>query len=766
MMPREPDNPEIKEAWAKSKEYSRNVIDNPEPGIYINDSQPRCGKTYNLAKVISETTRSIAFFTANHDHLDEFKGDLEEFGIYEGEGGYIHGKGFAREGSCLRYPHGDKKEKWTPDQELVHKIYNGFGVKSSRFLCNDCDFREGCEYYEYTHHSDNYRITLQPLEFLYTEYNDEDKDVFVVDETINKKETLFWDFNLEKLNQFISCIKKFTKKDYYALEDYIGELKKFHKTILQENSLIFTESPSTLFNMNDRTFKGKERERRGFLQNRKYITHPGKIRLSDSDSREDLFNLHKDLEGIIKYTDNQIRDAIKEKDSIMIDNMIENYIPLWRCSQIFEILIYNAFKEVYFLVSEKLTEKPIENLHPGEKIKIEGDFEYGFTSECFPYIHNTETGECVVSEMGKSYESPEKHFEKLHDAWFTLGRPFLFQVFNKSEEKPILFLDATHNDKIFDKLHHDWSNSLMIKKAVIDEQQYPIIEGGIKPRIERQTITNPNSILYVVDSRGNSNYPKSSLIKKDGKVTKTLEKVIGSIITIIEENPDKKIATISRIDIEKILNHEFRNIKSAHYYNLRGMNITSDILACIGTPYVEPTGLLYDYILTFNEFPKDTTSIETDKKFEGYKDEELNNFFESKVFEESYQGLHRNAPLIWNRENYLFGEVPVRIEAELTVKHVKLDDVCGRYIFEVMELFIENKCVAWGEIYNAIRRWKIFDKKYEPRHFLDELEEMGLVTTKIERTRTNKKLMVYFTRKARYLYKKYVKIYGVTPYEI
>ena len=119
------------------------------------------GKTYSLAKNISQSEKTFAFFTSNHDHLYKFKDDLTENHISPVK--YIHGKGFQK--SCERYPKTGDEESWTKDQRLVHKIYTGFGLKGSRLLCSNCNKKKSCEYIEYTQRASNYQITLQPLEF-------------------------------------------------------------------------------------------------------------------------------------------------------------------------------------------------------------------------------------------------------------------------------------------------------------------------------------------------------------------------------------------------------------------------------------------------------------------------------------------------------------------------------------------------------------------------------------------------------------------------
>ena len=289
-------------------------------------------------------------------------------------------------------------------------------------------------------------------------------------------------------------------------------------------------------------------------------------------------------------------------------------------------------------------------------------------------------------------------------------------------------------------------------------------------RIKRLTITNKNSILYVVDSKYNSNYPKSSLIKKekDGGISATnlLKKVVASIITITEENPDINVASISHSKVEQVIKRVLgERIENLHYYNQRGKNISADILVCIGTPYIEATGLLYDYILTFNEFPKSIKPNRTKSKgvipssiFEGYKDEELNAFFEARVFDELYQALHRNRPLRENRVNYLFGRLPVKIEAELNVKHIKLEDICGWHTYKTMVKIDKNDGV-WWRICNEIRRWKIFNKEFRPEDFLSELREKGLITIDVRGTKKNPGKLIKFTKRGWKLYRKYVKVY-------
>ncbi len=763
------DNLNIYDSWESSEKFYNNIMTRQETsnfrkirglhqsrlknGIIIHDGQPGTGKTYTLAKAIKDHPNiRIAFFSANHDHLEEFKKDLYEFGILEGE--FIHGKGFNK--SCELYPKNKPREKWTKDEILIHKIYNGFGVKSSQLLCSSCIHKDDCEYHDYTHNAKKYRITLQPLEFLYTKYN-EDKDIFVVDEAVSKKESVYWNFNLEKFKRFIHVIERISKEsknptETYGLRKYVDTFLEFHQTILKNTSLIFTEAPETLFNFNDKTFKHKK----DIVQNRRYVVHSGIISpLSCFETKEfgELIRLisyeSRTAEGIIKYTNEQIREVIKKGDIVKIDELIDNYIPLWQCIQFFKVLLAKPdikTKSSCFLVSEKLELADYQNLNPKpETPKAEGRYEWGFTAECL-YIRNIKTNECIVSRMGKAYGGEVRILDLAKDVWFTIGHPFLFQILNESEGKPVILLDATFNEDTFNKLYTQWRTYRLGEKALEHNDDRGLTTNVYM--IKRYEVENKNSIVY--DVKGH--FPLATM-------EKNLPKIVGSIATILDEKPDKTHAIISSLRFEEKIQKLFPKAVTAHHFNERGKNIDTELLFTIGTPFNPPFSIIFDYILTFNEYPKSTETIRHGKKFVGYKDPILNEILRLNVYDENYHETHRNRPLLYNRINYNFYELPPRMREEVTVIPVELDKISGYPLFKIMEKIIRDEGMSRTLFHSETKQRTLYDRVGGGKALLEKLEEAERITIATEGTKTKKKLVIYSTDKGREWYKKYKGFY-------
>jgi len=105
---------------------------------------------------------------------------------------------------------------------------------ASWLLCMRCTERASCPYIEYTKYSESYNITLQPLEFLHTNYNKK-KDIFVIDEAVGKKENLHWDFNFNKICNLINIMEELLGKPF-DLKDYLDDFLEIHRTLLKHTS--------------------------------------------------------------------------------------------------------------------------------------------------------------------------------------------------------------------------------------------------------------------------------------------------------------------------------------------------------------------------------------------------------------------------------------------------------------------------------------------------------------------------------------------------
>ena len=97
--------------------------------------------------------------------------------------------------------------------------------------------------------------------------------------------------------------------------------------------------------------------------------------------------------------------------------------------------------------------------------------------------------------MGKTYEGFDKNPKYLKDTWFTLGHPFMFQVFNIVKEKPVILLDATFNEIIFEKLFKQWQMYQVSKEIV----KIPTILPKIKKHVyhwKYPLISNKKSVFF------------------------------------------------------------------------------------------------------------------------------------------------------------------------------------------------------------------------------------------------------------------------------
>jgi len=747
------DNPEIRRGWDATEAFYNDISERLKPGIHINDGQPGTGKTNSLAKTIARTDKTIAFFTSNHNHLDKFKEDLDEYGISDKE--YIHGKGFER--SCLRYPKSNNPGSWTGDEAFLHKIHKGFGVKSSRFLCSACSRKRGCEYYEYTHNAKRYRITLQPLEFLYTGYNS-DKGIFIIDEVVSKKEKILWNFDPTKLNKFMDKIEE-TSGEKYGLRDYVDDILEFHRAILQHTSLIFKESPATFFDMDNNTFKTKEFTERMFLQHGNIVTHPENISLCDHLDRDVMhyllrLSVQEGYGGIIRYTDEQIRNAIRDRSEGLVDELIKNHVPLRTWLRFFKLLLLKKLgEEICLLVSERIEKIPMSDLRYRDKkiIRTDGNYEWGFVDEC-PYVMDKTKGRCIVARIGKAYEDVGKNPEELKDTWVTMGHPFMFQVFNIAEQKPVIILDATFNSTIFEKLYSQW----LIYRVCEETAKHPEEPITKAPRIrkriyriKRPTITNKKSIVYDVGGH----FPLETL-------EENLPKVEGCIAKILDDNPGKSHAIISHERFEEELGEMFKEAHTAHHFDERGKNMNVDLLFVIGTPFRPPYTVIYDYILTFNEYPESIGKKE-ERRFTGYKDTLLHEVLQINVYDENYHEIHRSRILLYNREVYAFCEISGNISEEVTVKKIEdMDSISGSPLWYLIDLIAGNKGITLKGFYEKTKNRKKYEVAGGGKILLEQLEDMGYVTLKKEKAKTRDKTRIYITKAGKRFHRTFKKLYG------
>lgn len=743
------DNPTIRKAWEETEKFYSDVTSKPTPGIYINDGQPGTGKTENLAKIIAGTDKKYSFFTANHHHLEKFEQDLEKYGVKTSE--YIHGEGFQR--SCKRYPPETKAKKdWTEDEKFVYKIHHGFELLSPRLLCKHCEEKSSCKYYDYTNCSSSYRITLQPLEFLFTAINI-DKDIFILDEAVSKKEKRLWNFSLTKLKRFIEKIEEITGEDY-IFREYFESILDFHRTLLQNSSIIFNEKPEILekiFIMSDKNFN-KEFEEKMFIKDETLIMHPRTIKLDclkpDTEYRIRELSVNGEDSDVIKYTNEQIRKTIEGKDKI-INELIDSYVPVLMWFKFFEMMFNkDPGGKISLIVSEKLERETKTEPPYLDKIIVttEGDYEKGFFDEC-PYVKNTATGDLIISRMGKEFEGGEDNREALKDAWYTIGYPFLFKAFSISREKPVILLDASFNKSIFKKLLEDWRNYY----SFIEFGRYPESKPEHVPKkfkpivkiISRRAIENKNSIVYDVEKHFPLRTLRPDTRKKGGKI----REVIGFIATIIDNNPGKSVAIISHKEFEEKFKTFFPGALTAHHSDQRGKTFDCDLLFVVGTPFLPPVIYPYEYILTFNELPNSTEKKDP-KWFTGYKDPLLQEILQINTYDENYHELHRTRMLLYNREVYALCQLPDKIKDEVTVKEIKkMLEISHSALWNLMDIIIKNDGADKKKIYDKVKSRKRFEVAGGWKELLEELIDRKYICFKPKKGKTKRITTVHITKK-------------------
>lgn len=753
------DNPIIRKAWKETEKFYTDIISKPAPSIYINDGQPGTGKTESLAKIIAKSDKKFAFFTANHHHLEKFAQDLEKYGVKKSE--YIHGEGFQR--SCRRYPPETKDKKdWTKDEKSIYKTYHGFIGISTKILCSKCRKTTSCRYYEFTNNSKKYRITLQPLEFLFTSYNS-DKDIFILDEAVTKKEIRLWNFSWLKLYTFIEKIEELSGGEY-IFREYFKNILEFHRTMLQHSSILFKEKPEILqkfLRMDDKKFN-KENKEKMFIKQGAFITHPQTINLDCLDWDTGYHIRELSVKGeesdIIRYTNEQIKKAIRGKDESVVNELIKNNVPVLMWFKFFEI-IFNKDPggKISFVVSERLeTTRESELTYRDKKIiSTEGNYEKGFIDE-FPYLKNRTSGNILISRIGKEFQGVKVNPDTLRDAWFTIGHPYLHKAFSVAREKPVLLLDATFNKAIFEKLLHDW----FMYYSMREFWKYPEskLEHVLKKYrknvnvISRTHIENKHSIVYDVEEH----FPLTSL--RSGTL---MQDVVGFIATIIDDNPGKSYAIISHKEFEDKFHTLFPKATTAHHADQRGKTFDCDLLFVVGTPFLPPESCFYEYILMFDEQPKSAEPKDT-KRFTGYKDPLLQEILQIKTHDENYHELHRTRMLLYNRIVYALCELPGKIRDEVSVKEIpNMLTVSRSALWNLMDIIIKNDGADKKKIYDLVRNRVRFKVAGGWKGLVDELIDRDYIVFKKKKRKTKKIITVNSTKKGKTFHRIQAKFYQV-----
>lgn len=170
-------------------------------------------------------------------------------------------------------------------------------------------------------------------------------------------------------------------------------------------------------------------------------------------------------------------------------------------------------------------------------------------------------------------------------------------------------------------------------------------------------LSNENSILYEI---GTANYPRTTVEENEDDIIEQIEQMIKNL------DGTSGIITFKKYErqLESIV------AETAHYFGQRGSEMDVDNLVLLGTPYIPPHQIPYEYVLRFGEAPE-TTAIVRDENdsFIGYEDELLNEVLKIEVFDEVYHAIHRCRPFQHERQVFCYCRIPERVKSEM--KYVK-----------------------------------------------------------------------------------------------
>ncbi len=771
-------NPQTEEAWEASEQFYHRVFTALDKKIYVHDGQPGTGKTYSLAKYLAENPgKRIVFSSANHDHLKKFKKDLIERGIQVDN--ILHMEGFTR--LCRRYPdEGYDKKTWSKDEKYVYYLYKNCKRDIAKNLCARCNRRKTCRYTNQKKKKKNHDIILQPLEYLNTG-NYTDRDAVFVDESVNKMKMLKWGFNQEKidrLNALLGTTKNKIQEEF---------LLKVHKAILKKTSIIFTKEADVLLNFNDNTYTRYDEgysftkkidltDPTGedfFRQKGNIVTRPAGIapsHLMFDDEFEEvntylakwdiMQNLYKSL---MDAAYKGINDAAKTKDLKRIQELFKNLVDLDECFEILMVIKKTMMGETGFIISEKISlleEKDIDAAKC-EVISEKSDerYERGFYEEK-PYLKDKETGRYVVSSIGKEFTQDNIIGKK--DAWFTIGHPYLFKIFDISLETHVVMLDATFNENLYERLCYQWG-FLWLKMQSIRGSVHNLAQRSNERHPWLRTVKKPP--LHVENKRSNLYYFKGnhsySSFQKQHR-----ELVYFLIDRVMHDNPRKSVGVVIKMGKEekevKKIKELFPKIKKEnilHYGNQRGSSLDCDILFVVITPYLKPISYLYLFMLMFGALPKKIEVAEADGKFIGYTGE-LGMIFKLYVIDELYQALHRTRMLNNDREVYAICLLPEEIKKEVKCQEGELKDMSWYpflLLLDIIKMYGEKHTKNLYRIDKKTLHIKMRNDCVKRvgglSVLIDEAEnKYGFVRTTKEKTKTKPKTIIRMTPKGKKFY--------------
>jgi len=618
----------------------KRFYESTNPGNYINSGQPGVGKTRELVKHIKRNSKKdnpkhILILSSNHDHLDDIENSIPKQTTQ-------HLMGFEKECIMIKY------------HEKLKARYRTYKNPKDT-VCKTCGSRFNCTYKkQFSFLSDDESDTddksnkepkivtvLAPLEFAYLPPLQDWADEIYIDESVEKLS--YHNIGVDKQSKInmSRTIQRLGNENNIEVKPLLEQLDiaydiitSFRLEILKQGSLFSKEKPEILDNLDTSTYEDDDY----VIQNGNYITHPSKVKpILDDTIREKLAQFsEEDYEKILF--------KLIRKDTR--NRLIKVFINFpGQISAIREmLLIYQRKKELFPVnINEKILDKDSVD-------------ETNQADETRGAWYKKKDGTYLVSTIGKEYTSDNSiEIEKKSDSWVTFGVHMMHTVFELAEYRPVKLLDSSFNETCFNKLYYE-------NQSNTDNLPVSMVKSEIK--------NNPKSHLYPVLTDRNkyqSNFSKSSLGIAGGNPPN--KKCIGSIKDIRyfgrkAKNEGKTVALITFKEIEDKFYEPFGKKMVEHLGNLRGSNKQekADMQINFGTLFHPTKTVLLDYISTFHEFPKDTTPIK-DKhgRFDGYKDNELNEFFEWHVMEEQYQAIHRSRLLVHSKDIVLFGKISRKI---------------------------------------------------------------------------------------------------------
>lgn len=171
----------------------------------------------------------------------------------------------------------------------------------------------------------------------------------------------------------------------------------------------------------------------------------------------------------------------------------------------------------------------------------------------------------------------------------TYYEPFIYKLFELAETKPIVFMDATFSQELFEDLLQGYDGEFGIK-------------NNFDVNIYYTNVKNKNSVVYRVNPT--SWYPKSSITTN---IITDAKKLYNSYNIL-----NKKVGLITSKDIEIQF---FNGFNALHYNNLRGQNKFEDfdVLILLGTYLMNPIGIVdYHNELYLTDLSTSTKVIEFD----------------------------------------------------------------------------------------------------------------------------------------------------------